>query len=207
MSVEGRESGVSCERRRPASPRNGLQPSMTAGALRAPDAQRSTRNGKWCLGADSNHRHADFQSAALPTELPRRRCAGVARRARRRSIGEGLLAVHPPRPVVRQSPSGWVLERPANGCSRDCRYGNNHVIPRLDGHNGGCQRSVAAIVNQLRSCSRARETGVDPSGGSRVFLRLAVEPSWDRLRASRVKGNTPSMRPTGSAWFDKPGTG
>src|SRR3989344_5842910 len=28
---------------------------------------------KWCLGADSNHRHADFQSAALPTELPRRR--------------------------------------------------------------------------------------------------------------------------------------
>ena len=27
----------------------------------------------WCLGADSNHRHADFQSAALPTELPRRR--------------------------------------------------------------------------------------------------------------------------------------
>src|SRR5665213_750030 len=26
---------------------------------------------RWCLGADSNHRHADFQSAALPTELPR----------------------------------------------------------------------------------------------------------------------------------------
>ena len=26
----------------------------------------------WCLGADSNHRHRDFQSLALPTELPRR---------------------------------------------------------------------------------------------------------------------------------------
>jgi aldose 1-epimerase len=25
--------------------------------------------GKWCPRADSNHRHADFQSAALPTEL------------------------------------------------------------------------------------------------------------------------------------------
>ena len=25
----------------------------------------------WCLGAESNHRHANFQSAALPTELPR----------------------------------------------------------------------------------------------------------------------------------------
>ena len=28
-----------------------------------------------CLGAESNHRHADFQSAALPTELPRRKMA------------------------------------------------------------------------------------------------------------------------------------
>ena len=24
----------------------------------------------WCPGADSNHRHEDFQSSALPTELP-----------------------------------------------------------------------------------------------------------------------------------------
>ena len=30
--------------------------------------------GKWCPGADSNHRHADFQSAALPTELPGHLC-------------------------------------------------------------------------------------------------------------------------------------
>ena len=26
---------------------------------------------RWCLGAELNHRQADFQSAALPTELPR----------------------------------------------------------------------------------------------------------------------------------------
>ena len=26
---------------------------------------------KWCLRPESNWRHADFQSAALPTELPR----------------------------------------------------------------------------------------------------------------------------------------
>ena len=31
---------------------------------------QSLRVIKWCPGADSNHRHADFQSAALPTELP-----------------------------------------------------------------------------------------------------------------------------------------
>ena len=26
---------------------------------------------KWCLGVESNRRHKDFQSSALPTELPR----------------------------------------------------------------------------------------------------------------------------------------
>ena len=29
----------------------------------------------WCLGAESNHRHCDFQSHALPTELPRQNMA------------------------------------------------------------------------------------------------------------------------------------
>ena len=29
---------------------------------------------QWCLGADSNHRHVDFQSTALPPELPRLTC-------------------------------------------------------------------------------------------------------------------------------------
>src|SRR5450432_1655610 len=50
-------------------PRDPQQPATegtTKGLLRPGD-------GRWCLGADSNHRHADFQSAALPTELPRRR--------------------------------------------------------------------------------------------------------------------------------------
>ncbi len=28
---------------------------------------------KWCPGAESNHRHEDFQSTALPTELPGRK--------------------------------------------------------------------------------------------------------------------------------------
>ena len=34
--------------------------------------QMSYARGKWCLRSESNQRHADFQSAALPTELQRR---------------------------------------------------------------------------------------------------------------------------------------
>ena len=30
----------------------------------------SKKSKKWCPRAESNHRHEDFQSSALPTELP-----------------------------------------------------------------------------------------------------------------------------------------
>ena len=29
------------------------------------------KSNDWCFGAESNHRHGDFQSPALPTELPK----------------------------------------------------------------------------------------------------------------------------------------
>ena len=34
--------------------------------------QMSYSRKNWCLRVDLNHRHRDFQSLALPTELPRR---------------------------------------------------------------------------------------------------------------------------------------
>jgi hypothetical protein len=37
------------------------------------DEKERGRRGQWCPGAESNHRHCDFQSHALPTELPGRR--------------------------------------------------------------------------------------------------------------------------------------
>src|SRR5271166_2438170 len=34
---------------------------------------------RWCPGAELNHRHTDFQSVALPTELPGRLARGAYR--------------------------------------------------------------------------------------------------------------------------------
>jgi hypothetical protein len=52
---------------------------------------------KWCPGTESNRRHRDFQSRALPTELP-----GLSRQGRPpvqapRSLPFAFLAVHPGR--------------------------------------------------------------------------------------------------------------
>ncbi len=48
----------------------------------------------WCPGAESNHRHGDFQSPALPTELPGP--AGARLYAARERAGQGL---RPDRPL------------------------------------------------------------------------------------------------------------
>ena len=73
------------------------------------------KEGKeWCLGADSNHRHADFQSAALPTELPRPgsgdgsgRGSGVYKRGRSACPASG--------PILAVAFAIFVRGRPGNG--------------------------------------------------------------------------------------------
>ena len=66
---------------------------------------------KWCPGAESNHRHADFQSAALPTELPgpfsegEREAPdrGAALAAARKRVGYSMRF-----PPVQRSPAQFV---------------------------------------------------------------------------------------------------
>ena len=43
----------------------------------------------WCPGAGSNHRHRDFQSRALPTELPGRRSPPAAGFVQSAAVIEG----------------------------------------------------------------------------------------------------------------------
>ena len=47
---------------------------------------------KWCPGAESNHRHADFQSAALPLSYPGIRCGDGADCQPRRANESGAMA-------------------------------------------------------------------------------------------------------------------
>src|ERR1700749_2302633 len=50
----------------------------------------------WCPGAGSNHRHCDFQSHALPTELPGRATEGPRKgpASRRFIVGLGGCVYH-----------------------------------------------------------------------------------------------------------------
>ncbi len=71
---------------------------------------------EWCLGADSNHRHADFQSAALPTELPRPAAkAGLSRAtfSEGPSIREAKQPVQPRRSIVPAARWIFVFHRDA----------------------------------------------------------------------------------------------
>src|SRR5262249_39965573 len=60
---------------------------------------------RWCPGAELNHRHRDFQSRALPTELPGRRTeprdggAGLSQKSRFLSSLGGRLGAPAPVPL------------------------------------------------------------------------------------------------------------
>src|SRR6185437_3584383 len=61
--------------------------SLSGDSMSVLERSRTSANAMWCPGAESNHRHCDFQSHALPTELPGRR-AGPGRAAQQ---GAGVI--------------------------------------------------------------------------------------------------------------------
>src|SRR5258708_5876791 len=66
----------------------------------------------WCPGAESNHRHGDFQSPALPTELPGPKARG--RVCMPRSDG-------PVKVEGRRRPPGTGTRSPPHGSARGGR--------------------------------------------------------------------------------------
>lgn len=78
----------------------------SAGAVRADhlanailqDRAAAWKSVVWCPGAGSNHRHCDFQSHALPTELPGHTSGAEKAAASGRFIERSERRVHPPSP-------------------------------------------------------------------------------------------------------------
>ena len=164
-----RPKAASANARRPVRP----EPSRTDVRHRRLRLNRKPLSfGKWCPGAESNHRHDDFQSSALPLSYP----------------GISVAAAHPARPFGRARL--WLralqLASPMEGLEVDPPQQDQQP----EGDNGGDQQragaaelvreqeehgpsSAAAAAVASRSVSIAalfvpRARGV----GARVLLRL-----------------------------------
>src|SRR6476646_4817466 len=70
-----------------------------------------SRIRRWCPGAESNHRHRDFQSRALPTELPGLSQPDRLSAEARASLTVAFFAVHPCR-IGRRAGNAIALAKP-----------------------------------------------------------------------------------------------
>ena len=119
----------------------------------------------WCPGAGSNHRHRDFQSRALPTELP-----GLSERAgrplkRARSLTVASVAVHP-----------VGIGRRARRCDSPRRA--------ISAGRGPCSRGCrTARARALRACRRAGRSWL-----VRGFRH--IRPTWEE-RGRRASSTAP----------------
>ena len=96
----------------------------------APNHSRSAptkvRGGKWCPGAESNHRHVDFQSTALPTELPGQ-TVGNPGQTRRERLFSGRLPGCPADLYSSFSPESGS---PSGGSTAGTVYRSPSQLPR-----------------------------------------------------------------------------
>ena len=95
------------------------------------------RTGKWCPGTDSNRRHCDFQSHALPTELPGHAVAAA--------LPKGGAAVG-----VRAYGEGWPPWQGANSFL----FGLDNLGGNFFGQGGPCGHCIA-ITEPLREIAVA----------------------------------------------------
>ena len=98
-------------------------------------ARHDTASRNWCRGPGSNWRHLDFQSSALPTELPRRR-SSLRRSQLAFAVSHRAVARIPMPPTSRNRTSGPRSAAPSGRrCSRA-----RAPAPRSA---GGCPRATS----------------------------------------------------------------
>ena len=178
-------------------------PRRRRGAWRSRRGRRRSRFSRfrrlergWCPGEESNHRHRDFQSRALPTELP----GQDARRSGRRLIDNLAGAVQPTRQAFRR-PRGHPPQRPfadrmgPPDLRLDRGMTTNEMVTALSARprpRAAPRQTQTTIGKPSTPTSRRRHkaSSMDPCP-----FKIASQGGWDRVLQANarrpVKGTAP----------------
>ena len=130
----------------------------------------------WCPGAELNHRHRDFQSRALPTELPGRRARRAAGDGRARAVYRGSIPHCPDNRRARTKSRPWTR-------AQDCAGRQPAAVRRSPSR--GRRRSVLFLVLGGRDRVDAAEPAVEIDIGAAL---AAERPECLHPRPCRRSG-------------------
>ena len=163
------------------------------------------RRGSWCPGAGSNHRHCDFQSHALPTELPGRSLVSKDLRERRFIVRQhGSVHYAPP-----AAPRGAAAQPLWTKRARHSPTGRRRAATRIKlQHIEIKQISLIVIVVLVRASGdrvRTRQPAIEvdipaaerTEGTVLFYGRLAADRARLRRRCAGGRlGGRPSWHST-----------
>ena len=168
---------------------------------------------KLWLGAESNRRHADFQSAALPTELPsrdRRQSCGVSWGSHYAAIPLQGKAVYRPETLSRSQ--RFALNSAINCVGYICSYNRPHEEDRF--HKRSARRNRAPTRKGCAaegSSFAAASHGLTYDGARKRVLLFGGDPggppladtwNWDGTLWTQLADTGPSGRQNLAMAFD-----
>ena len=143
---------------------------------------------KWCPGAESNHRHEDFQSTALPLSYP-----GIGKRARfgwrrlRRGSGRCPEPIWSGQCRSRRRTAGQMRPAPPPpipAAQPDCRAGDHYTGSYRPGPSRGRPRRRDPLGKPPQTGKGSR-TGADPPQHQLSSALRAAHPSRPRTALHR----------------------